>query len=69
DETRRGAVFAARGTLVSLATVVAFWLQFATEVLKETPASVALRWLGTATLTAGALALLTMLSVLRQTRR
>ena len=46
DDARRGAVFAARGMLTSLTMVVAFWLQFGTEIFKQTPASVVLLWLG-----------------------
>jgi predicted MFS family arabinose efflux permease len=45
-EERRGAVFAARGMLTSLTTVVAFWLQFGTRLLKETPAATVLGWCG-----------------------
>ena len=57
EETRRGSVFAARGMLTSLTTVVAFWLQFGTAVLKRTPAPTVMVWLGGATLVMGLLAL------------
>jgi hypothetical protein len=60
EETRRGAVFAARGMLTSLTMVVAFWLQFGTAVLKRTPATEVLWWLGVGALTAGLLTLLVM---------
>lgn len=46
EETRRGAVFAARGMLTSLTTVTAFWLQFGTAVLRRTPAATVMLWLG-----------------------
>ena len=46
EDSRRGAVFAARGTLTSLTMVVAFWLQFGTEFFKRTPAPTVLLWLG-----------------------
>jgi hypothetical protein len=58
EETRRGAVFAARGMLTSLTTVVAFWMQFGTAVLKRTPAPVVLVWLGVGTAVMGALTLM-----------
>ena len=57
EETRRGAVFAARGMLTSLTTVVAFWLQFGTATLKRTPAPTVLLWLGVGTALMGLAAL------------
>jgi MFS family permease len=46
DDARRGAVFAARGVMTSLAMVTAFWLQFGTPLLRRTPAETILLWLG-----------------------
>jgi MFS family permease len=59
EETRRGAVFAARGMLISATMIVAFWLQFGTALFRQTPAPVILRWLGVGALVmAAGLALL-----------
>lgn len=69
EETRRGAVFAARGMLTSLTTVIAFWLQFGTMVLKRTPAPAVLWWLGAGTLAAGLLTLVAMRTQLSRSRR
>jgi len=69
EETRRGAVFAARGMLTSLTMVVAFWLQFGTAVLTQTPPSVVLWWLGLGSLAAGLLTLAAMRSCLTSSRR
>jgi len=46
EETRRGAVFAARGMLTSLTMLVAFWLQFGTKFFQQTPAPKILQWCG-----------------------
>jgi MFS family permease len=46
EDARRGAVFAARGMLTSLMMVTAFWLQFGTNLLKNTPPPTVLAWLG-----------------------
>ena len=46
EDQRRGAVFAARGMLTSLAMVVACGLQIWTPVFRETPPPRALFWLG-----------------------
>ena len=56
EETRRGAVFAARGMLTSLTTVVAFWLQFGTTTLQRMPAPTVLLWLGVGAALMGVLA-------------
>jgi len=69
EETRRGAVFATRGMLTSLATVLAFWLQFGTALLTQTPPPVVLRGLGAAALAGGGLALLATRARLNRTRR
>lgn len=46
EDQRRGAVFAARGMLTSLAMIVACWLQIWTAVFRDTPAPTVLFWLG-----------------------
>ncbi len=69
EETRRGAVFAARGMLTSLTTVIAFWLQFGTAVLRRTPAPTVMWWLGLGTMAAGLLTLAAMRMRVRQSRR
>jgi MFS family permease len=66
EETRRGAVFAARGMLTSLTTVVAFWLQFGTVWFRKTDAPVVMWWLGLGTMAAG---LLTLRMQVSQSRR
>lgn len=60
DETRRGAVFAARGMLTSATMVVAFWLQFGTEFFRATPPPVILQWLGVGSAVAAVLTSLAM---------
>ncbi len=60
EETRRGAVFAARGMLTSLTTVVAFWLQFGTAWFRKTDAPVVMWWLGVGALATGLLTLVAM---------
>ena len=57
EDQRRGAVFAARGMLTSLAMVVAFWLQFGTAVFRRTPAPTVLFWLGIGSIVTTVLAL------------
>ena len=64
EDARRGAVFAARGMLTSLTMVVAFWLQFRTEVFMRTPAPVVLLWLGAST---GFAAVLMLVGLCRKT--
>ena len=63
EDSRRGAVFAARGMLTSLTMVVAFWLQFGTEFFKRTPAPLVLLWLGAST---GIAALLMLALIFRK---
>jgi MFS family permease len=46
EDTRRGAVFAARGMWTSATMIVAFWLQFGTAFFKRAPAPMILFWLG-----------------------
>jgi len=46
EDQRRGAVFAARGMLTSLAMVIGCGLQIWTAVLRETPPPTVLGWLG-----------------------
>jgi hypothetical protein len=45
EEVRRGPVFAARGMLTSATMIVAFWLQFGTEIFRRTPPATVLLWL------------------------
>ena len=58
EDVQRSAVFAARGMLTSLTMIVAFWLQFGTEVFKRTSPPVVLWWLGIGTFAAAVLMLL-----------
>lgn len=58
DDQRRGGVFAARGMLTSATMLVAFWLQFGSDVFRRTPATTVLHWLGVGAAGAAALALL-----------
>jgi MFS family permease len=58
EDSRRGAVFAARGMLTSLTMIVAFWLQFGTETFKSTPPETIMGWLATGTMLAAALTFL-----------
>ena len=60
EETRRGAVFAARGALTSLTMCCAFGLQIWTSILRDTPAPTVMWWLGLGTLAAGLLTLAAM---------
>jgi predicted MFS family arabinose efflux permease len=60
EDVRRGAVFAARGMLTSATMVVAFWLQFGTQLFKRTPPPKVLFWLGIGTIGATALLALAM---------
>jgi predicted MFS family arabinose efflux permease len=60
DETRRGAVFAARGMLTSATMVVAFWLQFGTAFFRKTAPATILWWLGIGTIGAAFLTLAAM---------
>ena len=46
EDARRGAVFAARGMLTSATMIVAFWLQFGTDLIRRTPAPTVFFWLG-----------------------
>ncbi len=57
EDVRRGAVFAARGMLTSATMIVAFWLQFGTNLFKRTPPPTVLLWLGIGTLVAAVLTL------------
>lgn len=59
-DARRGAVFAARGMLTSATMVVAFWLQFGTRILRETPAPTVLLWTAGGSLVAAGLTFLAM---------
>jgi MFS family permease len=60
EDTRRGAVFAARGMLTSATMVVAFWLQFGTRIMRETPAPTILLWTAGGALAAAGLAFAAM---------
>jgi MFS family permease len=60
EDVRRGAVFAARGMLTSATMIVAFWLQFGTQLFKRTPPPTVLLWLGIGTFAAALLMLLSM---------
>ncbi len=60
EETRRGAVFAARGMLTSLTMLVAFWLQFGTKFFQETPSETILEWLGIGAVASAVLTLAAM---------
>jgi len=60
EDVQRSAVFAARGMLTSLTMIVAFWLQFGTEVFKRTSPPVVLWWLGIGTFAAAVLMLLAL---------
>jgi DHA3 family macrolide efflux protein-like MFS transporter len=60
EDKRRGAVFAARGMLTSLAMIVAFWLQIGTATFRETPPETIMLWLGFGSV---AVAVLTLLGV------
>jgi predicted MFS family arabinose efflux permease len=57
DDQRRGGVFAARGILTSGTMLVAFWLQFGSDLFRRAPAPVVLRWLGLVAALVAALAL------------
>lgn len=46
EDKRRGAVFAARGMLTSATMIVAFWLKFGTNVLRNTSPPTILLWCG-----------------------
>ena len=59
-DQRRGAVFAARGMLTSLAMIVAFWLQIYTAVFRDTPAPTVLLWLGIGSIVAAILTLVAL---------
>jgi MFS family permease len=59
-DQRRGAVFAARGMLTSLAMIVACWLQIFTAVFRDTPAPTVLFWLGIGSIGATVLLVLAM---------
>ncbi len=55
DDTRRGAVFAARGIMTSGAMLTAFWLQWGTAFFRVMPASRIMVLLGTGAIVASAL--------------
>jgi hypothetical protein len=60
EDSRRGAVFAARGMMTSATMMIAFWVKFGTSLLRTTPPPVVLVWssaaaMGVAGLTALAL--------------
>lgn len=58
DDQRRGAVFAARGMLTSATMLVAFWMQFGSELFRRTPAPTVLQWLGVGSVAVAAASLL-----------
>jgi len=60
EDARRGAVFAVRGMWTSATMVVAFWLQFGTRILRETPAPTILLWTAGGALVAAMLAFVAM---------
>ena len=60
DDVRRGAVFAARGMLTSATMIVAFWLQFGSQLFKQTPAPQIMLWLGFGSIAAAILSLATL---------
>lgn len=58
EDAYRGAVFAARGTLVSVTTIVGFWLQFGTDLFKLTPPGTVMKWLAWGSMSAAGLTFL-----------
>jgi predicted MFS family arabinose efflux permease len=60
EDVRRGAVFAARGMLTSATMILAFWLQFGTNMFQRTPPPQVLWWLGIGTIGASMLLALTI---------
>jgi hypothetical protein len=61
DDQRRGAVFAARGMVTSVAMVLAFWLQFGTALFRRASAPAILFWLGIGSVAAAVFTLLAVL--------
>ena len=64
EDARRGAVFAARGMLTSATMIVAFWLQFGTDLFRRTSAPTVFFWLG-----AGSMVVAVLAGVMVQTRK
>jgi len=64
EDARRGAVFAARGMLTSATMIVAFWLQFGTDLFRRTSAPTIFFWLGVGSMVVAVLA-----GVMVQTRK
>ena len=60
EDARRGAVFAARGMLTSATMIVAFWLQFGTDLFRRTSAPTVFLWLGVGSIVMAALAALAL---------
>jgi|HubBroStandDraft_6_1064221.scaffolds.fasta_scaffold209674_2 MFS family permease len=56
EDARRGAVFAARGMLTSATMIVAFWLQFGTDLFRRTSAPTVFFWLGVGSMVVAVLA-------------
>jgi MFS family permease len=56
EDARRGAVFAARGMLTSATMIVAFWLQFGTDLFRRTSAPTVFFWLGLGSMVVAVLA-------------
>jgi hypothetical protein len=50
EDVRRGAVFGARGMLTSATMIVAFWLQFGTNLFRQTAPATVMLWLAIGTL-------------------
>ncbi len=57
EDVRRGAVFGARGMLTSATMIVAFWLQFGTNLFRRTAPATVMLWLALGTLIGAALML------------
>ena len=64
EDARRGAVFAARGMLTSATMIVAFWLQFGTDLFRRTSAPTVFFWLGV-----GSMVMAVLAGVMLQTRK
>lgn len=68
EDAYRGAVFAARGTFISVTTIVAFWLQFGTDLFKLTPPGTVMKWLAWGSVCAAGLTFLILHRKTKQRR-
>lgn len=68
EDAYRGAVFAARGTFISVTTIVAFWLQFGTDLFKLTPPGTVMKWLAWGSVCAAGLTFLILHHKTKQRR-